>query len=271
MSVTVVVLDHEVPGLDAAATAGHPDRQFLLHRARPDIHIAKLVVLAVERERLRLAPRAQDEPARLLETLPHLDRRLSIRKDRIHRGAEHKPGRQPSTRQAVQICILFGDPGRRIVERQRIADDHDGGVPRGRGEARGEQIGRRRHRERRLMMFVDGETVEADLVSELHQPDEHFVGFAGLERIAKVRGRCHPCRVVVLAKISRKMRVRNFCKPVKFHPVRPPPSILFEISSWRVTPEHRKTCVSRDRSTNLGATEMIFAISAVSYRYMIQR
>ena len=31
------------------------------------------------------------------------------------------------------------------------------------------------------MMLVDGEAVEADLIGELHQPDKHFVGFAGLD------------------------------------------------------------------------------------------
>src|SRR5438105_3866322 len=114
------MVDDHVPGLDAAASAGHPDWRALLHRARPDVDITQLVVFAVEGERLRLAPGAQDELARLLESLAHLDRRHPIRESRVHRCAEDESCGEPTSRETIEIGILLGDASRRIIERQRI-------------------------------------------------------------------------------------------------------------------------------------------------------
>src|SRR5260370_14533801 len=97
----------QVPGLDGAAPAGNPDWDSLLDRPRPDIDVAQFVVLAVEDEGLGFAPGAQDQLARLLEALAHLNGTHPVGEHRIHRRAEYKPRGPPPARPAIEIGILL--------------------------------------------------------------------------------------------------------------------------------------------------------------------
>src|SRR5580704_12336414 len=185
MAIAVVMLDDHVPGLDATAAAWNPDGDMLLNRPRPDIHIAHLVILAVESEWLGLGPRAMDKRARLFESLADFYRRHTIREDRIHRRAEDEACHEASARKAVEVGVLFGDPRGWIVECQRIANDGDRRVVGGGGEAGGEQVRRGSHRAGSLMMFINQDPIETHLVSQLHQADEHLIGLADLQRISE--------------------------------------------------------------------------------------
>src|SRR5207302_3472276 len=117
VGVDVIHLRAPLPGLDRAA-ARDPDRRVrLLHRPRPDVHIALLVEAAVERKSVLLGPGSQYEIMRLVIAFSEHARVLSVGETGVHWRANREPGYQPSARDAVDHRKLFGDPGRRIVER----------------------------------------------------------------------------------------------------------------------------------------------------------
>ena len=66
VGVVVIVLQAEVPGLDAAAARDPYGRVRLLQRTRPDVHVAQLGVLAVEAEGFGAGPRLHDQAVRLV-------------------------------------------------------------------------------------------------------------------------------------------------------------------------------------------------------------
>jgi hypothetical protein len=66
---------------------------------------------------------------------------LAVRERRIHRRADGKSGDQAPTRDAIDHRELFRDTGWRIVEREAVAHDADGGVGRAPGKCSGDQVG----------------------------------------------------------------------------------------------------------------------------------
>src|ERR1700722_8715957 len=67
------------------------------------------------------------------------------------------------------------------------------------------------------MMLVDQNAVETYLVRQLHQPDQHLVSFAHLHRVSETNWRSDPARGKAFPEIRRKVRIGNFCEPVKPH------------------------------------------------------
>src|SRR5262249_24789667 len=123
--VDVIHLRAPLPGLDRAA-AGDPYRRVrLLHRARPDVDVALLVVAAVEGDGAALGPGAHDEVVRLEIALAQHRRVLAIGKAGVHRGADREAGDQPAAGDAIDHREFFRDPRWRIVEGERVAHHTD--------------------------------------------------------------------------------------------------------------------------------------------------
>ena len=140
VAIDVVHLGAPAPGLDRAA-ARYPDRRTrLLHRARPDVDVALLVEAAVEGEGVGLGPRLDDEIVRFEVALAQHRRVLAVGVAGVHRRADREAGDQPPARDHVDHRELFRDPGRRIVQRQRIAEDAQRRVGRAPRQRRRDQI-----------------------------------------------------------------------------------------------------------------------------------
>ena len=135
VGVDVVHLGAPVPGLDRAA-ARDPDRRVrLLHRPRPDVDIALLVEAAVEGKGVLLGPGPHYQVVRLVVALAQHARVLAIGKTGVHRRPDREAGDQPPARDAVDHREFFGDPGRRVVERQGVAHHAQRGVGGAPGQA----------------------------------------------------------------------------------------------------------------------------------------
>src|SRR6202035_2380251 len=109
----------------------------LLNRARPDVDVALLVEAAVERESVGRGPRLYHEVVRLVIALAQGRWVLTVGVAGVHRRTHWEPGDQPPARDAVDHREFFGDPGRRVVERQRIAEHADRGVGGAAGQGAG--------------------------------------------------------------------------------------------------------------------------------------
>ena len=123
--IDVVHLGAPLPGLDRAA-AGDPYRRMrALDRARPDVDVALLVIAAVERERVRMLPGLHHQVVRLVIALAELARVLAVGEAVVHRRADREAGDQPAAGDAVDHREFFGDAGRRVVQRERVAHHAD--------------------------------------------------------------------------------------------------------------------------------------------------
>ena len=100
---------------------------------------------------------------RLLEPLPGV-RRVDRERVVLGAAADDHPGDQAPAAQAVDDRELLGDPGRRVVERQRVADHRDFDAAGQPGHDRGHQVRGRHQPVRVLVVLVDADPVEAELL-----------------------------------------------------------------------------------------------------------
>ena len=165
--------------------AGDPDLRVRgLVRARPRIHVAVLVVLALPAERARSRPRLDDEVVRFLEALP-VERRLRVVRDALTAGAAHPAGDQPPARDHVDLGQLFGQPQRVFPDREDVTEQDDLGALGDARENRRFDVHHATHAERGRVMLVQHQAVEA-----------HLLGVDLLVEVAVVQIRADP-RVVV--------------------------------------------------------------------------
>ena len=149
-----------------AEHAGNPHaRVRLLQRHRPRVHHAVLVVRALPAERPGLRPRLHDQVVGLLEALAVVGR--------VHAGgqlllpaAAHEARDQPAARDHVDHRQLFGQPHRVVGQRQRVAEQDDLHPLGGGGQDRGEHVALGLHAERRVVVLVQHDAVEADLFGQ---------------------------------------------------------------------------------------------------------
>ena len=80
----------------------------------------------------------------------------------VHRGADGKARHQPAAADAVQHGELLGDPHRRIIEGDGVAQDDDGRVRGAPRQARGDDVGRRHDAVAVLVVLINADAVEAD-------------------------------------------------------------------------------------------------------------
>ena len=188
-----------------------------LHRARPDVDVALLVVAAVEREGVRMLPGLHHQVVRLVVALAKLRRVLAVGEAVVHRRADRESRDQPAAGDAVDHRELFCDAGRRIVQCERVAHHADGGVGGAAGERRGDQV-RRRHQAVAVgVVLVDADRVVAargGVFQLVHEVVVHVVRAAWVEQ----RGvDVHPYRRMLLAEVIREFGVGHQVEPHELH------------------------------------------------------
>ena len=149
-----------------------------LHRARPDVDIALLIVAAVEREGVLLLPGLHHQVVRFVVAVAQLAGVLAVGEAVVHRRADRKAGDQPAAGDAVDHGELFCDAGRRIVQCQRVAHHADRGVGGAARQRRGDQVRRRHQSVAVRVVLVDADRVVAAIggVFELvHEVVVHVV------------------------------------------------------------------------------------------------
>ena len=160
--VRVVVASDELHRLERAGT-GDPDLGVrLLDGAGPRVHVADPEVLAHPLERAGRRPGLDDEVVRLLEPLAGV-RRVDRERVVLRAAADDHAGDQASAADVVDDRELLGDARRRVVERERVADDRDLHALRLARERRRHEVGRRHQAVRVLVVLVDAHAVEAEL------------------------------------------------------------------------------------------------------------
>ena len=216
-----------------AVRPGHEQRRVRrLHRPRPQVHAAQLVVLAVPREHLGIGPGAQHEldalaPARALH-----DRRDPVAHRGVGADAHGDAGDQPAVAQAVEDRVLLGDARRRRRRGQRRAElderDVEAAFAREPGEDRAEQVRVAHEPVGVLVVLVRPQPVEAELRGEHELVDRLVEEVARLAGVAELRPRgVDPHRPVARLDVVRQIPVRHEVErrdlhPVASHPVRIP-------------------------------------------------
>ena len=145
--------------------ARNPDaRVRLLQRQRPGVHDALMEVLALPPERTRHGPGLHDQVVRFLEPFA-VEGGVGVGRQLFLPAAAHEPGHQAALGDHVDHRQLFRQPDRIVVQRQRIAQQHDLHPLRHTGEQGRENIRLRLHAERGVVMLVQHDAV-----------DTHFLG-----------------------------------------------------------------------------------------------
>ena len=215
--VVVVVVEAEVPRLDGAAARDVDRRMRLLDRLRPAVDVAQLVVLPVEGERLVGRPRPHDEVVRLGVLVTRQGRDLPVAEVRVHGRADREAGDEAATADAVQHGELLGDPDRRVVEGDRVADDADRRVAGAAGQPGGDEVGARHDAVAVLVVFVDADPVEAELVGVLEQIHVRVVHGIGAGRVEQRVGDVDPDRARRLAEVVGQVRPWHEVEPGELH------------------------------------------------------
>src|SRR5208282_3596593 len=97
-AVLIFVIGAEVVGLEGAAARNPDGRTRLLERSWPQVDVAQLGVLAVEREDILRGPRLDDQVVGLVVLLADRGRDLAVAEVGIHRGADRKSRDQAPAR-----------------------------------------------------------------------------------------------------------------------------------------------------------------------------
>ncbi len=215
--VVVVVVEAEVPRLDRAAARDVDRRVRLLDRPRPDVHVAQLRVLAVERERLGLGPRLHDQLVRLAVLVTRERGDLAVAEVRVHRRADREARDEPTAADAVEHRELLRDTDRWVVQRDRVADDAD---RRAAGSARqpGSDDVRARHDAVAvLVMLVDADAVEPDRLGVLELVHVLVVDAVRDLRVEQAARDVDPDGALGLAEVVRHQRPRHEVEPGELH------------------------------------------------------
>ena len=189
----------------------------LLDRPRPDVDVALLVEAAVEGEGLRLRPGPHHQLVRFQVALAQQAGVLAEGVTGVHRRADRKPRDQPPAGDAVEHGEFLGDPGRRVVQRQRIAHHADRRVRRAARYRRGDQIGRGHQAVAVGVMLVAAHRVEAAVGGELHLVHEVVVHQVRALRVEQRGMDVDPDRSVLLGEVVRQLGVRHQVEPQQFH------------------------------------------------------
>ena len=170
------LLDRRVERDIGIALLGRPDDRLLaddawdphariglLQGQRPRIDDAVLIVRALPAERTGHGPGLHDQVVRLLEALAVVGG-VHARRQLLLSAAAHEPGHEPALRDHVDHGQLLGEPDRVLGERQRIAEHHDLDALGGAGQHGCEYVGLGLHAERRVVVLVQHDAVDADLL-----------------------------------------------------------------------------------------------------------
>ena len=189
----------------------------LLHRPRPEVHIALLVEAAVERKSVLFGPGAHDQVVRLVVAVAQHARVLAIREAGVHWRSDREAGDQPSARDAVDHREFFGDPGWRVVERQGVAHHAQRGIRRAARQRRGDQIGRRHQTVAVGVVLVDTDRVEPAFRGEFELVHKVVVHQMCAPRVEQRGMDVDPHRWMLLAEVVGKLGVRHQVKPHQLH------------------------------------------------------
>ena len=182
---------------------------WVLERARPDVHVANLVVLAVEREWFGFCPRLHHEVVRLVILLSEAGRGRAVGVVGVHGRADRESRYQPAAADAVQHRELLRYAEGRIVQRKAIAENDYRGVLGAARQRSGGDIGRRHDAVGIVVVLVDADAVEPDLVCEFQFVQILVVELVRLDRIEQVAGHVHPDAAVLLLEIFGQIAVRH--------------------------------------------------------------
>src|SRR5437667_3980043 len=136
-----------------------------LQRHRPWVHHAVLVVRALPAERPGLGPRLDDQRMGLLEALAVVGG-IDAGGELLLAAAAHEAGDEAPARDHVDHRQLFGEPHGVVGERQRVAEQHELHALGHGGQDRGEHVALGLHAERRVVVLVQHDPVEADLLGQ---------------------------------------------------------------------------------------------------------
>ena len=137
----------------------------LLERHRPRVHDAMLIVRAFPPERPGLSPRPNDQLVRFLEALA-VEGRVDAGGELLLTAAADEPGHEAPARDHVDHRELFGEPHGIVGERKRVAEQDDLHAPGRRRQDRREDVALGLHAERRVVVLVEHDAVEADRLGE---------------------------------------------------------------------------------------------------------
>jgi hypothetical protein len=132
----------------------------LLVRARPQVHVLQVVVLAVKGERPGLGPRADDEVVRLVEAVVR-ESRVDAEGVVLGADAAHEAADQAPAADDVDHRVLLGDHHRVRAKRQRASEYRDFYPGSLSGKSRCSDDRRRHEAVRGLVMLVHRHRVEA--------------------------------------------------------------------------------------------------------------
>ena len=180
-------------------------------------------MLALERERPRPRPGADDQVVRLLEALVR-ERRVDAGRVIFGADAAHEAGDDAALRQIVEHREFFGDVDRIVDQRQRAAEDRDLDPLGALDERARDQVRRRHHAVGGLMVLVDADGVEAELFGVGELIEIGLVFLRALLRIVEAVRQHHPGRAMLLALARSSGRYGMRWKQVNFMAGLPPGS-----------------------------------------------
>src|SRR5215470_15145393 len=184
-----------------AEHAGDPHaRMRLLQRHRPRVDHAMLVVCALPAEGARLRPRADDQVVRFLETLA-VEGGVDAGGELLLAAPAHEARDEAPAGDHVDHGQLLGEPYGVLGEGQRVAEENQLHLLGHRGEDRGEHVALGLHAERRVVVLVQHDAVEAHLLGELVVLDVLVVEAAPRHRIEVLVGEHEGGRPEVLARL----------------------------------------------------------------------
>ena len=217
VAVDVVVVGAPLPRLNRAAT-GDPDwRVRVLERSRPDVDVTELVVATVVGEHLRSRPGLRDHIGGLVVLVAQVRRVGAVAEAVVHRRTNGEAGDQATAGDAVEHGELFGHTGRRVVERDRVTEHHDGDILGAAAEVGSHQVRRRHQTVGVLVVLVDADAVIAGGSGGFELVQAVVVHLVGFGRVEQLRVDVNPDRVVRLGEVRREISVRHQMEEFKFH------------------------------------------------------
>ena len=155
---------------------------WFLKRNGPGIDDAVLVMGAFPTEGAGFGPDLRDQVMRFLEPLA-VEGRVHACRQLLLSAAADETGHQTALGNHIDHRQLFGHADRIVAQRQRIAENDDLRVFGRRRQDRRENIGLRLHAERRVVMLVQHDPIDAQFVGEEVMLEIFVINPAALLRI----------------------------------------------------------------------------------------